>query len=163
MTDAVDEIQRAWERERPDLGVASIGIITRIWRLARLFEQRRAEMLRRVGTDSSTLDLLSTLRRAGPPYQLTPGQIAERSLLSSGGVSQRLSRAEAAGLITRRTAQGDSRSVIVSMTRDANRLLDDAVTELLRAEQESLAALDDHEQRALADSLRRLLRSLQQG
>lgn len=158
--DAVDEIQDAWAREQPDLPMESIGIITRIWRLGKMLEHRRQALLRRVGIDRGTLDLLATLRRSGPPYELTPTEIATSSLVTSGGVSQRLARAEAAGLIERRPADHDSRSVIVCLTDAGGRLVDDAVSQLLRAEQKSLTGLTADERRQLADLLRRLLQTL---
>ena len=96
--DAVDEISAAWQRERPDLDTSSIGIVTRIWRIGRLLDRHRDRTLAELGIDASTLDLLSTLRRAGPPYALTPTTIAARTLLTTGAVSQRVAKAEAAGL-----------------------------------------------------------------
>lgn len=159
--DAVDDIQQAWKRERPDLPVESIGIITRIWRIGRLLESRRRALLREMGTDSSTLDLLSTLRRAGPPHALTPGQIAERTLITTGGVSQRLDRAESAGLIHRNVAPADSRSVVVTLTDSGNELVDRVVGRLLAVEQEYVNILSPGDRRALAHLLRRFLQTLQ--
>lgn len=158
--DAVDDIQDAWAEERPDLPVESIGIITRVWRIGKLLEQRRRDLLESIGTDRGTLDLLATLRRSGPPYQLTPTELAERSLITTGGVSQRLARAEKAGLVTRRPADRDSRSVIVALTEAGHDLVDRTVEHLLRAEQESLTGLEPTERTQLANLLRRLLGSL---
>lgn len=158
--DAVDDIQDAWAEERPDLPVESIGIITRVWRIGKLLEQRRRDLLESIGTDRGTLDLLATLRRSGHPYQLTPTELAERSLITAGGVSQRLARAEKAGLVTRRPAATDSRSVIVALTGAGHDLVNRAVEHLLRAEQESLGGLEASQRQELADLLRRLFRSL---
>jgi DNA-binding MarR family transcriptional regulator len=158
--DPVDEIQVAWARERPDLPVGSIAVITRIHRLSRELGRRRAALLRRHGTDASTLDLLGVLRRSGPPYELTAGEIARRTRITTGGVSQRLARAERAGLVERRRAEGDSRSVTVRMTAAGMRLLDATVAELFAEEEATLDALSEVERRQLADLLRRYLNSL---
>lgn len=158
--DPVDDIQEAWARERPDLPVESIGVITRIWRIGKILDRRRRHLLQECGTDQGTLDLLATLRRAGPPYQLTPTELAERSFISSGGVSQRLARAEELGLITRHAAKRDTRSVIVTLGQAGHRLVDRTVEQILRAEQESLAGLTPEERLQLANLLRSLHTSL---
>ena len=74
-TDPVDATALAWLRERPGTPVEGIGIVTRIWRLARLLGEDRRRVLADAGADAATLDLLSVLRRAGPPYQLTTRQL----------------------------------------------------------------------------------------
>ncbi|WP_280399098.1 MarR family winged helix-turn-helix transcriptional regulator, partial [Nocardia carnea] len=98
------EIAAAWERELPGARTESIHLFTPLWRVAKLLTEERQRTLRRLGVDDATLDLLSTLRRSGPPYRLTTRQIAARSLVTAGAISQRLARAEAAGLITRSPA-----------------------------------------------------------
>src|SRR5689334_22093409 len=97
--DSVDLIQRAWERERPGTPAASIGVITRIWRIGKLLADERRRTLARLGIDAATLDLLSTLRRAGAPYRMTPAELKEACLVSAGAISQRVARAEAAELV----------------------------------------------------------------
>lgn len=155
--DPVDAIEAAWARERPDLPVSSIGVITRIHRLSRELGRRRAALLRRHGTDSSTLDLLGTLRRSGEPYELTAGDIARRTRITTGGVSQRLARAEREGLVERRPTAGDTRSVTVRMTPAGHRLLDATVDELFATEEATLAGLTAAERQQLADLLQRYL------
>ncbi len=158
--DDVDSIQRGWEQERPDLEVDSIAIITRIWRIARRLEQHRQRLLAELDTDASTLDLLATLRRSGSPYQLTPNEIAARTLLTSGGVSQRLAKAEDAGLITREVSPADRRSVVVSMTPAGLSLIDHIVTELFASEQQVVDRLASTDRKQLADLLRTFLATL---
>lgn len=158
--DPVDAIQDAWARERPDLAVSSIGVITRIHRLSRELDRRRSALLRRHGTDAPTLDLLGTLRRAGEPYELTAGDIARLTRITTGGVSQRLARAEAAGLVERRRSSGDTRSVTVRMTEAGHRLLNATVDELFAEEEATLAGLSASERRELAHLLRSYLGEL---
>ena len=155
--DDADAITEAWHRERPDLDVASIGIVTRIKRLATSFDRHRQETLRRHGIDPSTLDLLSTLRRAGPPYSLTPGEITARTLLTSGGTSQRIAKAERNGLVERAPAPTDRRSTRVALTKKGHELLDRAVTDVLHSEQQLIDGLDPHQHQQLASTLRQLL------
>jgi hypothetical protein len=51
--------------------------------------------------DPSTLDLLSVLRRSGPPYELGTRELTRRTLVTAGAISQRVARAEQAGLVAR--------------------------------------------------------------
>lgn len=159
-TDGVDEIAQAWQRERPGTPVGSIGVLTRIRRLAKLLEDDRRRTLARLGIDAATLDLLSTLRRAGPPYQLSPGQLADRSLVSAGAISQRLARAEGAGLVARVRSGEDGRSVLVTLTLDGHALVERTVDDLLRHEETLLAPLTDGQREQLARLLRELLGGL---
>ncbi|PSL01166.1 DNA-binding MarR family transcriptional regulator [Haloactinopolyspora alba] len=158
--DGADRIRAGWRRELPDVPVGPIGVITRIWRLAQLFTADRERTLDRLGLDSSTLDLLSTLRRSGPPYELTSGQIAARSFVSAGAVSQRIARAEAAGLVRRARSGADGRSVAVRLTDEGRRMNEDAVADLLRHEETLLDGLGATEHDELAATLKVLLGQL---
>jgi DNA-binding MarR family transcriptional regulator len=158
--DATDEIQRAWQRERPGTPVGSIGVITRIWRAGKLLTDERRRTLTRLGIDAATLDLLSTVRRAGPPYRLTAGEIAERSLVSAGAISQRVARAEREGLVRRDRAPDDGRLTYVTLTDDGHALIERSVEGLLRHEESLLSALAPIQREQLAALLRLLLASL---
>ena len=162
-----DAITAAWRRELPGADGTSIEPSSRLRRVARLLELRRADLLRRHGTDESTVDLLATLRRSGTPYALTPGQLQRQSLLTSGAITQRLDRAEAAGWVARSGDPSDGRRVVVTLTGAGHREVSRAVRALL-AEEDALwdallAQLSTSDRRALDRSLRRLLAALQPG
>jgi DNA-binding MarR family transcriptional regulator len=156
----VDRIAAAWRRERPGTPVDSIGVITRIQRLSKLFSDHRRRTLSRLGIDAATLDLLSTLRREGSPYRLSPGQIAQRSLVSAGAISQRVARAERDGLVARVRADRDRRGVLVTITPAGHALAERSVDELLRYEESLLAPLSPEQRHQLAGLLRTLLAGL---
>jgi DNA-binding MarR family transcriptional regulator len=158
--DDVDRIQRAWERERPGTPAGSIGVITRIWRIGKLLADERRRTLARLGIDGATLDLLSTLRRAGPPYRLTAGTVAELSLVSAGAISQRVARAEREGLVRRDRSGADGRLSYVTLTAAGHALVERSVDGLLRHEDTLLAALTEHQREHLAAYLKTLLASL---
>ncbi|MEU5761437.1 MarR family transcriptional regulator [Nocardia sp. NPDC047648] len=128
------QIAAAWRRELPGARTESIEILTPLWRVAKLLTDERQRTLQRLGIDESTLDLLSTLRRSGPPYQLTTRQIAARSLVTAGAISQRLTRAETAGLITRAPTSATRRGVLVTLTPEGHRLTERVVPALLNHE-----------------------------
>jgi DNA-binding MarR family transcriptional regulator len=158
--DDVDGIQQAWERERPGTPAASIGIITRIWRVGKLLADERRRTLARLGIDAATLDLLSTLRRAGRPYRLTAGAIADRTLVSAGAISQRIARAEREGLVTRERTGADGRLSYVTLTPEGHALIERSVGDLLRHEESLLEALTLAQRDDLSALLRVLLASL---
>lgn len=158
--DGVDRIQQAWLRERPGTPVGSIGVITRIWRIAKLLDDDRRRTMARLGVDAATRDLISTLRRAGPPYRLAPSEIARRSLVSAGAISQRLARAEREGLVRRIKDAADGRSVVVELTGAGHALVESTVDELLRHEEELLTGLDPQQRHQLTALLRVLLSDL---
>ncbi|MBB5911309.1 DNA-binding MarR family transcriptional regulator [Nocardia transvalensis] len=154
------QIAEAWQRELPGARTESIGIITPLWRVAGLLSDERQRTLRRLDIDESTLDLLSTLRRAGPPYQLTTRQITARSLVTAGAISQRLARAEAAGLITRARTTASRRGILVTLTPAGHTLIERAVRDLLDYETALTDRLPADQRTALAAALHALAKVL---
>jgi len=156
-TDSVDLIAAAWRRERPDIDVSSVGVVTRIWRIGRHLERHRKQRLDLLGTDRAALDVLATLRRSGPPYQRTAGELMHSSLITSGGVSQRLDKLERAGYIARQVDQADRRRVEVRLTPAGIELVDLVVADVMEHETKLLGRLSPDEQEALIGLLRKLL------
>ena len=70
--DFVDQILQQWGRERPDLDCSPMGIVGRISQLQREVYLAQRATFARYGLDAPSFDVLAALRRAGPPYQLTP-------------------------------------------------------------------------------------------
>ena len=154
--DGVDGIIEQWERERPELDHAPIGVIGRISRLARELEARLEPVYREHGLEPGWHDILATLRRHGAPFQLRPTDLTNASMLTSSGTTKRLDKLEHAGLIARSPDPGDRRGTIITLTA-AGRELIDALTEAhLENERRILGGLDPLEQRQLANLLRKL-------
>jgi DNA-binding MarR family transcriptional regulator len=151
------EIAAAWQRERPGVPVASIEIVTPIWRLAKLLADDRRRVLQDCGIDPATLDLLSVLRRSGPPYRLSTREIARRALVTAGAVSQRVSRAEREHLAERAAAGDGSRSVLVTLTAAGHALVERSVDQVLGREAQLVRGLRPDERAVLVGLLDRLL------
>lgn len=137
-----EEIAAAWQRELPGVPTSSIRVITPLWRAAKLLSDDRRRTLARLGIEDSTLDLLSTLRRSGPPYTLTTRELGERTLVTAGAISQRVARAEAEGLVARARSDRSRRAVAVTLTPRGHRTIEAAVTALLTHEEELVTGLD---------------------
>jgi DNA-binding MarR family transcriptional regulator len=155
--DAIDRIEQAWRRERPDIDVSSVGVISRIWRVSRYLERERKERLAQLGTDRVTLDVLAMLRRAGPPYRRTAGDLTRASLITSGGVSQRLDRLEREGLVTRHIHPEDRRRIDVQLTAEGIQLVDSVLADLMEHESALLDELSEADKEHLRRTLKRLL------
>ncbi|OZD08004.1 MarR family transcriptional regulator [Rhodococcus sp. 06-235-1A] len=158
--DPIDAIAIAWTRERPDTPVDSIPIVTRIAHAAKLFGDDRARLLRQSGADSAILDLLSTLRRAGPPYRLSTRELADAALVTAGAITQRVDRAVQQGLVIRQPRVDRSRQVDIELTESGHRTVEHLVDEVLGREAELLHNLTAAEREQLESLLRRLLGEL---
>ena len=161
--DGVDLILEQWRRERPELDSSPIGVIGRVSRLARELEQRLEPVYREHGLEPGWHDVLATLRRSGPPYQLRPSEFASTLMLTSSGTTKRLDRLEQAGLITRAPDPDDRRGTLITLTAAGRELIDSVTEAHLDNERRLLSALTDEEQRRLADLLRKLRLGLPPG
>jgi DNA-binding MarR family transcriptional regulator len=160
--DDIDRVERDWQRERPDIDTSSIGVVSRIWRIGRHLEQQRKAQLDEFGSDRGTVDVLAMLRRAGPPYRRTAGELTRSALITSGGVSQRLDKLEKAGLITRHVDVADRRRVDVELTSAGVELIDSVLADLMDHDAKVLStALTAPEQDRLRQLLRKLLLTLE--
>lgn len=160
--DAIDRVELAWQRERPDIDVSSIGVVSRIWRVGRHLEHQRKAILDRFGSDRGAADVLAMLRRAGPPYRRSAGDLTRSALITSGGVSQRLEKLEKAGLITRHVDTADRRRVDVELTPAGAELIDSMLADLMIHDDRVLAtALTAAERAQLCTLLRKVLLSLE--
>ena len=155
--DEVDTIVEAWHRERPDLDVAPMEVLSRISRLARHLDRIRANAFSAHSLESWEFDVLAALRRSGPPYRLSPGQLLRETLVTSGTMTNRVDRLAARGLVARQDHPEDRRGVLVQLTQAGKDAVDAAMAELLTAERGILAALDVAEHDQLTRSLRLLL------
>jgi DNA-binding MarR family transcriptional regulator len=155
-TDGVDAILQQWQRERPDLDTSPIAVIGRISRLSREIERRLEPVYAASGLEPGWYDVLATLRRAGPPYRLRPTDFAATLMLTSSGTTKRLDRLEAAGHITREPDPSDRRGVLITLTPEGRRLVDQAAVAHMANEKRILGGLTPAEQRQLAGLLRKL-------
>jgi DNA-binding MarR family transcriptional regulator len=157
LRDEVDELVAAWRTERPDLDTEPLQVLSRVSRLARHLDRARQAAYAAHGLQTWEFDVLSALRRQGPPYQLSPGALLRATLVTSGTMTNRIDRLAAAGLVSRHPAPLDKRGVLVTLTEQGKAAADAALADLLRSEHELLTGLDDQQRRELAGLLRVLL------
>lgn len=157
MPDDVDELVDAWARERPDLDLAPVEVFSRVTRLARHLDLARREAFTAHDIETWEFDVLAALRRAGAPYELSPGRLLRETLVTSGTMTNRVDRLAARGLVERLPDPDDRRGVLVRLTPEGNETVDGAFEALLTAESALLADLPQRDRRRLAQLLRPLL------
>ena len=141
VTDQVARIQAEWARERPDLDVTPQGVIGRLHRLAGHLTEQLCVVYRRYGLGEGEFDVLATLRRAGPPFERAPGELAQFTMVTTGAMTKRLDRLERDGLVTRRRSTADGRARVVALTTAGRDLIDRAFTDHMTNEHRLLTAL----------------------
>ncbi|MFD1825846.1 MULTISPECIES: MarR family winged helix-turn-helix transcriptional regulator [Mumia] len=157
MRDEVDRLVAAWRRERPDLDVDPMEVLSRVSRLSRHLDLARREAFADQDLDGWEFDVLSALRRAGAPYQLSPGQLLRETLVTSGTMTNRIDRLTARGFVERLPDPADRRGVQVRLTDEGRSTVDAALEALLARERELLASLGGGDAQRLASLLRGLL------
>jgi DNA-binding MarR family transcriptional regulator len=159
--DAVDDFVSSWARERPDLDLAPMATIGRLGRLHVHMGRAIESVFAEHGLQIGEFDVLAALRRSGTPYEMTPTTLARTLMLSPAGMTNRLDRLEAAGLVERRPDRDDRRSSIITLTAAGYEAVDAAVTAHVANEARLLAGLTRAEQRSLDQLLRTLLRHVE--
>lgn len=157
MRDEVDRLVEAWQRERPDLELDPMQVLSRVSRLGHHLDRARRASFTDHGVESWEFDVLAALRRAGAPYELSPGRLIKETLVTSGTMTNRVDRLVARGLVERLPDPHDRRGVLVRLTDEGRTKVDGALASLLDRERELLGGLDAPAQRRLAGLLRDLL------
>src|SRR5689334_4129394 len=149
--DEVDDLVQAWRRERADLDLAPVEVFSRIGRLARLLDLARREAFTSHGIEPWEFDVLAALRRAGEPYQLSPGQLLRETMVTSGTMTNRIDRLSGRGLVERAADPRDRRGVLVVLTHAGRSAVDGAFETLLASERDLLSELSGSERGQLAE------------
>jgi len=143
--DRVTLILDQWRRERPDLDVAPMGTVGRLKRLMAHLVHGMDKVIEAHGLNAASFDVLATLRRSGSPYALNPSELMEWTMVTSGTMTNRLDRLEAAGLIARTRDPKDGRGSVVSLTRNGFDLIEQVIGEHVANQHSLTAALEEAE------------------
>ncbi|MGA7098491.1 MAG: MarR family transcriptional regulator [Acidimicrobiia bacterium] len=161
MSDLVDDIIHEWRELRPDLDFSPLEVVSRLLRVAHYLQSRLDDVAAAYGlSHTGDLDVLTDLDRAGPSHERTPTELAEAQLLTAGGMTVRLNRLQAAGLIERRPNPDDGRGVLVRLTPLGRDLAEDALATLLDTQASGIRGLKTPDRAILARLLRDLLVAL---
>jgi DNA-binding MarR family transcriptional regulator len=155
--DAVDRIVAQWSRERPELDTGPMAVIGRVHRLGALLETELRTVFAEAGLGNGDFDILATLRRAGEPFRLSPGELSASAMVTSGAVTKRVDRLVSKGLVERSVSADDGRGRVIQLTPEGRALTDELVVRHWANEDRLLAALDPEERAQLVALLRKLL------
>jgi DNA-binding MarR family transcriptional regulator len=158
--DHVDWVMAQWEAERPDLDVSPQGVVARLHRVGLRLTEELVAVYAEHGLGEGEFDVLATLRRSGPPYALTPGDLGAASMVSSGAISKRVDRCVAQGWVTRRPSEEDGRSRVVALTAAGRALIDRAFESHIANEHRLVGMLTERQREQLAQLLRTWARAL---
>ncbi|WP_040773017.1 MarR family winged helix-turn-helix transcriptional regulator [Nocardia pneumoniae] len=145
----IDQLVGQWAAQRPDLDLKAMALAVRLLTVGQLIDARINGLAAEYGLHRSEGDVLFTLRRAGAPFRLTPTQLAESLMVTTGTMTNRLDRLQGRGLITRVPNPDDRRGVIVELTPAGLELVEAAVTRHVANESDMLSVLDDHDRAEL--------------
>ncbi|HEY9566027.1 MAG TPA: MarR family transcriptional regulator [Nocardioides sp.] len=160
MRDEVDDLVDAWARERADLDLSPVEVFSRISRLSKLLDLARRQAFTTHQIEPWEFDVLAALRRAGEPYELSPGRLIRETLVTSGTMTNRVDRLTSRGFVERLPDPNDRRGVLVRLTPQGKDSVDSAFEELLDSERDLLAGLPPEDRTQLATLLRALMAPL---
>lgn len=159
--DHVDRILKQWHRERPDLDVTPMGLLGRFGRLHAHLAREIEVVLAQNGLNGASFDVMATLRRAGQPFRLSPGDLLAATMVTSGTMTNRIDQLEKQGLVERIPHPQDGRSVLIGLTAKGLELVDRAVTDHVANQHRLTQALDNEALEALDHLLARYLASFE--
>jgi DNA-binding MarR family transcriptional regulator len=159
--DRADLAIKQWAKERPDLPSLPMAVLGRLSEASeRVLRDHLNPLFTEAGLQPGEFDVLATLRRSGDPYMLSPTQLYEAMMISSGGMTNRIDRLESAGLIERRPDLNDRRGKLIALTATGRRLINETITRHVANEERLLSALTTTEQEKLNALLRKLIAGL---
>ncbi len=159
--DAVARFADQWARERPDLDVGPMLVIGRLHRLAEILDQRLRPVFAQADLGNGDFDILASLRRSGPPYRLSPSELAQTTMVTSGAVTKRVDRLVERGLVERTVSETDGRGRVIALTPAGLELQARLHPQHLANENDLLGALAPAERRQLGGLLAKVLVDLE--
>lgn len=152
--DNLDHIRKCWAQEMPELDTSSMALIGRLQQVNKYMSQAMSQTFRRHGLTDAAFDVLATLLRSGPPYTLTPAQLLEQLLVTSGSMTSRLISLEKQGLIQRKVSTEDKRSRQVVLTKKGHEIIKRAMKQHVETQDALLSSLSKKEKAQLTELLR---------
>lgn len=147
-----------WAQERPDLDTGPMILLGRLAEAALTTARDHLNPLyAEHGLQPGEFDVLATLRRSGAPHALTPTDLYEAAMISSGSMTNRIDRLEKAGLVERRPNPADKRGTLVALTADGLHLIDRLIALHVANQHSIVSGLDLPEQAKLSEMLAKLL------
>lgn len=159
--DRIDKITKQWQRERPDLDVSPMGLIGRLGNITLHLSREMEKIFSQFGLNTSSFDVLATLRRAGAPYTLSPSEMLSTLMVTSGTMTNRIDQLEKAGWVIRKVNPEDGRGFLVSLTPEGLELINQVIKAHVENQKRLVSGLSQQEQQALNQLLKVFLKTLE--
>lgn len=159
--DSVDDLVSGWGQALGGIDSSPLHVLSRISRIALRLDAARRQSFAAFNLQTWEFDVLSALRRATPPHELTPGELIDETLVTSGTMTNRITRMADRGLVTRHASERDRRVVNIRLTATGQTAVESAFMSLLSQEQNLLEGLSGQDKDVLTEILRRLLRTVE--
>jgi DNA-binding MarR family transcriptional regulator len=157
----MDKIKAQWAAQRPDLDTEPMALIGRIIRLSAQLTEEMGRTFARHGLNGASFDMLATLLRSGPPHALSPNQLLETMMVTSGTMTNRIDQLEKDDLVARVRNPNDKRSVLVQLTAKGHRIIDAAVTDHVETQKVLVGGMTEADRAALDGLLQGYLTALE--
>lgn len=158
--DVVDRIRAKWRKQKPEWDTSPIDVWDRLMLLARHYDDLLTKVISTYDVSMGGLDVLATLLRSGVPYCLTPTDLRQELLLSSGAMTHRLDRLEEKGLIVRTPNPDDRRGYHIQLSDEGLTMVEDALVAQYDEGRRLLRSLNESEEAQFITLLRSLQVSL---
>lgn len=153
--DKVDAILAQWRSVRPDLDCSSMGVVGRLRQTNGIWKTKLDQVFDGFGLSCIEFDILATIRRND--REITPTELYQTLMLSSGAISTRIEQLVQRGLVQRVASEEDRRSCKVTLTEQGITLVDQALNAHVDNMNRMLAVLTEQEQRQLEQLLKKIL------
>jgi len=158
--DIIDQLVADWKLERPEVDSSAMHVVGRILKLGKTFEKRAGKALSAHDIYYTDLDVLATLRRSGKPYLLTPKELMQSVLITSGAMTALLNRLTKLKLIYRLPDKIDGRIKRAGLTKKGIEIIDEAIEVRFEEASNSIETLNKEERKVLSNLLKKLLLNL---
>ncbi|AFJ02381.1 Transcriptional regulator, MarR family [Methylophaga frappieri] len=156
MSDKIAPIESIIERMKANLpadNLPAAATVKRLyWAREQLFSMSK-QVMEKNTLSAGEYDALGSLRVQGSPFELTPSDICQNNMLSSGGLTKVLNNLEKRGLISRHACHEDQRSRKVRLTQAGQNLIESALSEVFADYETRLAKTLSASERQQLDNL----------
>ncbi|MEU4192122.1 MarR family transcriptional regulator [Kribbella sp. NPDC026611] len=157
MKDFIDAHVDLWAGQLPDLDRVVEGITVRMQVLTRCLERRREAVLAEYGLQHWEFKTLHMLRRGGPPYRATPGELAKQLSMSAAALTNRIDALERRGYVDRTHDRDDRRKVYATLTAAGDQVWEQAIGDIIQVERDLVHRLPRTDRLRLDNLLRHLV------
>ena len=156
----IDETIQTWSEQRPDLNFASMELSLKLNSIVRTVSDEIAQQIDDLGINLGEFDVLATLRRHGRGAKLTPKEISAATFVTPSGLTNRLSRLEKMGLISRQSDPADGRGALIKITAAGKRVADRGIEIVVATQDRYMNDLSTQMKKGLDQSMTRVIKTL---